>query len=97
MTFFKMLYSVLCCNVTPLGPVSSISTPEIRVCSLNTFHVWLEINVSEEIKSNPKLLKPTEQNEGVKFQVVSREEMVTFVTRPAEMLACVFIMPSLLL
>ncbi len=53
--------------------------------------------MSEEIKSNPKLLKPTEQNEGVEFQVVSREEMVTFVIRPAEMLVCLFVMPSLLL
>lgn len=56
--------------------------------------MWLEISESQEIKSNPKLLPPAGQNEGVKFQVISREEMVTFVTEPAEMPACLFVMPS---
>lgn len=46
------------------------------------FNVWLEINVFLEIKSNPSLLQPVGRNDGVKFQDISREEMITLLQEP---------------
>ncbi len=88
-----MLNNVSCCAVSLLAQVS--------VFHLQKLELFFEniqcLVVSQEIKSNSKLLKPVKQNEGMKFEVISGKEIGAFDTGPSQMPACSFIQLSLLL